>query len=542
MTELYYMSNYIFIINFANNEIIYFIILNSFILVIFLSFLLFIVTIIKLYNNNLQTLWQIYILEFIIPFISSSFFGQIFYTLLTVFSCDKDNSNNSFFSSSYKCLEGLRFYIQAPLCIIAIIILLFLSYITNLIFYNPMCLRARNKKIHSLTDVIFFVTKILMNIIFLFLKNQKDIYPLLILCNLFTGINFYYLIYYQGYSNKNIFFINNFLSLILFFGFLCLFIGKIFNSLVGFDGTSYLFVIGSILIFIYTFYKADTLLFIIDKSKISSSITFYKYILQIQTLIENKNKSRENKLILKSFLLKVEENCIQPSCFLKQYLNCLENGIDSDILLYYYMQSLFEEGLSKFNNDITLTISYIYFLVKRLSKKKKALILFDSINKSIYSIDKLFNIYRCKIILDTLWTGFDGKDKENIESEDVVKLFNYKNNVSTFKDLLNKISLLYYDFWLTLFSNNCEGKEDFKPLNDIGSKIYKLLNPIEEYFNLIYKIKNDDIEILKLYSGYIKNILNDENKYEEYHQNLLNISNDFAYETREIDYSSFFYT
>ena len=203
------------------------------------------------------------------------------------------------------------------------------------------------------------------------------------------------------------------------------------------------------------------------------------------------------------------------------------------------MQSLFEDGLKKYNNDLTLTISYIYFLVKRLSKKKKALILFESINKKIYSIDKLFNIYRCKKILETLWTGFDGKDKENIESEDVAKLFDYKNNVSKFKEQLNRISLLYYDFWLALFSNNCEGKEEFKTLNDIGSKIFKLLNPIEESFKLIHCIKNDDIEILKLYSGYIKNILNDENKFEEYHNILSNISKDYTFETREIDYASF---
>ena len=541
MDELYYMTKYIFIINFAkDNTIVYFIILNLFILIIILSLVFFIITTVKMYNNNLQSLWSIYILGFIFPFISSSFFGQIFYTLLTVFTCE-DNSDYSYFSSSYKCLEGIWFYVQAPLSMISIIILFVISYITNLIFYNPMCLRAKNRKIHSLTDVIFLFTKIVMNILFIFFRNVNDNYPLIILSIITSGINFYFLSIYQGYSNKNIFFINNFLALSLLWGFISLFLGKILNSLIGFNGTSYLFLISIILILIYVFYKSkhDELLFTIDKSKIDSSISYYKYILQLQTLIEDKNKSRENKLILKSFLIKIEENCVKNDCFLKRYLICLSNGADCDILLFYHMQSLFEDGLIKYNNDLTLTISYIYFLVKRLSKKKKALILFESINKKIYSIDKLFNIYRCKKILETLWTGFDGKDKENIESEDVAKLFDYKNNVSKFKEQLNRISLLYYDFWLALFSNNCEGKEEFKTLNDIGSKIFKLLNPIEESFKLIHCIKNDDIEILKLYSGYIKNILNDENKFEEYHNILSNISKDYTFETREIDYASF---
>ena len=544
MDDLYYMTKYFFIINFTkDNTIVYFIILNFFILIIIFSLIFFIITAIKLYNDNNnhhhQSLWPIYILAFIIPFISSSFFGQIFNTLLTVFSCE--DNNKSFFSPNYKCLKGIWFNIQAPLSIISIIILLLISYITNLICYNPMCLRAKNKKLHSITDAIFLITKILMNILFVFFKNPKDNYVLLILCIIISGINFYYLSKYQGYSNKNIFFVNNFLALLLFWGFINLFIGKILNNLFFFNGSSYLFAITIILILLYTFWKSkqETLFFTIDKSKITSSISFYKYILKLQNIIENKNKSRENKLILKSFLIKQEEHCLRNACFLKQYLKCLEKGIDSDILLYYYMQELFEEGLLKFNNDLTLTISYIYFLVKRLSKKKKALAIFESINKNIYSIDKLFNIYRCKKILETLWTGFDGKDKENIESEDVIKLFDYKNNVNKFKDLLNRVSLLYYDFWLALFSNNCEGKEEFKTLNDIGTKIYKLLNPIEESFKLIYSIKNDDIEILKLYTGYNKNIINDENKYEEYHHILSNISNDYIFETRLIDYASF---
>ena len=533
------MSTYFYFINLAtNNIVIYFAYLNLFVLIIIFSLILFIIVAFKLNNQSLISLWPIYILQFIIPFISSNIFCQIFYTLLTPFFCS--DNNHSFFDKSYKCRKGVWFDIQAPICIISIIILFIISYITNLIFYNPMCLRAKNKKIHSLTDVFFFFTKIILMSLFLIFRNANDNYPLLILSLFFTGINAYYLIAYQGYSNKTLFFINTFLGLILFWGFVCLFISQIFNSF-GFNGTCHLFVTGIFLILLYVYYltKRDILLFMIDKEKISSSIEYYKYILNLQTLIEDKNKSRENKLMLKSFLAKIEEKCVQPACFLKKYLNCLSIGIDPDILLYYYMQKLFEDGLNKFSNDLILTISYIYFLIKRLSKKKKAMILYKSINKNFYSIDKLFNLFRCKKVLETLWTGFDGKDKENIESVDIIKIFEYKNNVSQFKDLLDKISLLYYDFWLALFSNNCEGKEEFKTLNDIGNKIHRLFVPIEQSFNNIYSIKNDDIGILKLYANYIKNILNDEKNFENFHTILSNVSTEFIVETRPIDYSSF---
>lgn len=169
------MTKYIHIINFAkNNAILYFIILNFFIFVIFSSLIFFIIIAIKINKQDMKSFWPIYILQLIIPSVSSSFFSQIFFTLLTTFSCD-ENNKESFFSSSYKCLQGLWFDIQAPLSIISIIFLFLMSYITNSIFYNPMCLKAKNKKYHSLTDVVFLFTKIVMNIVFIFYKYQMII-------------------------------------------------------------------------------------------------------------------------------------------------------------------------------------------------------------------------------------------------------------------------------------------------------------------------------------------------------------------------------
>ena len=524
------------------NKTSYFIFLNLLIFVIILTTLVFIFAAVKVNrsSDHLIPKWLLSFLTFIVPAISSSFFGQIFYSLLTIFYCNYE-TNSSFYDKSEKCLQGIWFNIESVLSIIAIIFLFCLAYVTNNVFYIPMCLKGKNKKIHSLNDVIFLFTKIILNILFTCFKNNSDEYVFLILCNFTCWINYYCVSIYQGYSNKHLAFANIYLALVLLWGFLCLLFGNLIKSLIAFNGVSYLFIIGAILIFMNTYYKSKLKndLYSIDRDKISSYIEYYKYTIELQNLIEQKDNSRENKISLKSFLMRIEENCTQSYCFLKRYLNCLAQGEDLDILLYYYMQKVFEDGLNKFNNNVTITISYIYFLLKRLSKKKKAIILFKSINKNIYSIDKLFNIYRCEKILESLWTGFDGKNKENIESADIAKLFDYQNNVKEFKELLNKISLLYYDFWLALFSNNCEGKEQFKQLNDIGTKINKLLNRIEKDFELIFSIKNDDVEILKLYSFYLKDILNDEERYIQYHNILLNISTDFNFKIKENDYASY---
>ena len=196
MNLLNKMTKYIFLINFTKEHIIiYFIAYNFFVLLIIISSIFFMVIAIKLKNNNNIPLRSISILEFIIPFISSYFFGQILYTLLSIFFCEK-NTHDSFFSSSHKCFRGKWFDIQVPFSIISILFLFIISYITNSLFYNPLSLRAKHRKIHSLSDIVLLLTKILMNISLLLLKNEEDNYPLLILFIIFTGINVYCLVFY----------------------------------------------------------------------------------------------------------------------------------------------------------------------------------------------------------------------------------------------------------------------------------------------------------------------------------------------------------
>lgn len=293
------------------NKTAYFIILDLLIAFVILSTILFIIAVIKLnHSNEHQTpKWIISLLTFIIPLISSSFFGQIFYSFLTIFYCDYE-TNSSFYSQSDQCLQGIMFQVEAILCIIAIVFLFLVAYVTNCVFYIPMCLKGNNKKIHSLNDIIFLFTKIISNILFICLKSESDVYIFLILCTFTAWVNYYCVTIYQGYSNKKLAFANIYLALILLWGFLCLTIGKLVKSLLDFNGTSYLFIIGIVLIFINTYYQTQIKneLYSIDRVKITSYIEYYKYIIELQTLIEQKDNSRENKIALKSFLMKIEEN------------------------------------------------------------------------------------------------------------------------------------------------------------------------------------------------------------------------------------------
>ena len=144
--QLYEITNYIFLINFTKfNKLSYFIFINILVLFIVLSAIFFVMAAIKLNrnSNNQIPIWIISILTFIIPLISRSFFGQIFHSLLAIFYCNYE-TNSSFYSESEQCLEGIWFKIEAILCLIAIVFLFFIAYVTNCVFYIPMCLKGKN--------------------------------------------------------------------------------------------------------------------------------------------------------------------------------------------------------------------------------------------------------------------------------------------------------------------------------------------------------------------------------------------------------------
>ena len=223
------------------NKTSYFIFLNLLIFAIFSITLTFIFAAIKINRSSDHQIpmWLVSILTFLVPAISSSFFGQIFYALLTIFYCNYE-TNSSFYSESEECLQGIWFNIESVLCIIAMIFLFCMAYVTNNVFYIPMCLKGKNKKIHSLNEVIFLITKVILNILFTCFKNNSDVYIFLILCNFTAWINYYCVSIYQGYSNKHLAFANTYLALVLLWGFLCLLIGNLIKGLIEFNGTSYL--------------------------------------------------------------------------------------------------------------------------------------------------------------------------------------------------------------------------------------------------------------------------------------------------------------
>ena len=533
------ISYYIHLIFFLDNNKDLFL-SSIYIYIIFLIFItiLFIIMCLRFKAGKYNILWPITILCYALPIISKTFFGQIFLLLISIFKCIYGKT--LYYASTTQCEVGTWYYITMPLCCIALLVQIILSYITISLYYQPDFIYDNNdtlKKTNPIPDFIFLLNKILIIIIFLFDKGQNnEHWPILIILCLTTGFNAYVNIYCQNYANEIIKKLNYFFILCLFWGFFCLLISNIFLS-INFSGALYFFLCGVLLIFIYCVFYVKTNIDFLNTNfeEIYSINDYLNYIYSYMKLIKEKEISRDSSIILTSFIQKMEDKCTNKKCILKKYLQSLSKGFDSNFLLLQHAQKLFKLALNKSPSNITLKIHYIIFLTSKINQKKSAQKELSSIKIDHMVLYNKFNIFRCKKFIEENNTLVNTNKQEETDSNDIIQEIEYKNNYKEFLKLLSKSSSLYYEFWSSLYTSHLQGTEDFRKLNDIGAELNIIIEQIEKTFEKMRQIKNNDLTVIKLYESYLKNILNNEEKYEKYHKisNNLIIDNKFYFEDKD---------
>ena len=524
-----------------NNRVTYFISVNIVIFItILLTFLLIFLSF-KIKKKPLKFLWPVKLLRFGLPLFTNTLFGPFFLLESTIFDC---TNGGTYVDSKLRCRTGKWYAIDGPLAGIAMGLMCFLTLLNSSLYYIPTFIKKGNdyiKKSSSLPLVFFQLTK--MAIIILFISDkaeESEHWAVLSILIFFTGLNAYITISFDTRENKILQKIDNALSLMLVWMFLSLFIGNIFKSW-EFNGSIFLVIIGMIIIIVFNYYylvKVYNYLDI-DFNEINSSKDFITYINFYINIIESKDKLRDSDLIFRSIVDKIEQKCKDNNCYLKKYLESLEKGVDSNFLLYKHIQNLFELALAKLPNDIDLRINYIIYLAFKMNKKKQAKIELSKFEEDTISFEGNFNVYRCKKLMEDYFSYSYKSREEGIDNIDVLEALEYKKYANDFKELLTNISSLYYKFWSTLLDSHFQGSEDFQKLNDIGVKINQSLTKIEESFIKLQQIKNNDTQIIKLYMGFAKEILNDINKYKNYREILINIYLENNVENKDIDYINF---
>ena len=509
-------------------------------LLLFVLVLFFIMSF-RLKSGKYDIQWPISFLKYLLPILCFTFFGQIFLLLTSVFRC---LTGRLYYAATVSCEIGPWYYVTAPLSILSLIAQIIISYMTISIYYQADFINeGKNllKKRTSLPDIIFFVNKIIVIIIFEFDKGvEVEHWGILFIICVLSGTNAYATIFLQNYENLVIKKFHYFYCLFYFWGFLCLLIGKIFKSW-NFNGAFYLFLIGLVLIVIYCLFHAKTYLEFLhqDFNDINSSQNCINYIRSYLKFVKEKEVCRDSSMLITSFIEKMEVGCTNSNCILKKYLISLSKGFDSNFMLLQFAQKLFKIALNKFPRDINLRIHYIIFLLTKVNQKKNAQKELFSIKPGFIFLDDNFKLFRCKKYLEE-YNSMVNKDEEDvIESNDIFQAMEYKNNLIEFKKLLSKSSYLYYDFWSSLYSSHLQGTEDFKKLNDIGAELNQLIENIEKIFEKLLEIKNNDLITIQLYESYVKNILNDKEKYEKYYNISMNLITDNKVDNKEIDFTNF---
>ena len=452
--------------------------------------------------------------------------------------CDL-KKKSSIIDNSLECHKGSWFYFGSILTVICLICLLYMCFITILMFYTPNFIIDENDKIkksNSIPDLILFINKIIFVVVINSIRDSQWF----ILCILFlcTFINTWSLFYYNYYDNIILRKLSQSLGLILFSCIICLIIGKIFQAW-NFNGALHLFLFATLLnVFIFIYHKEKVNKFYnINFKQIDSSEEILKYIKNFLMLIKFKDKNRNNFIIFKTLILLREENCINKNCKLKRYLKFYEKGYKMDFLLYDYCQQLFEIGLKKFPNDIILKANYIIYLVVQMSKRKLAKKIILTMKEEMFFYQNNYIIFCCKKYIESYVPGEKSFLEESNKS--IMKTIEYENIYNLFKENISKAASLYYEFWASLYKSHLQGTEDFIKLNNIGDTLNSLIKNIEENYYKLHNVKSDDFRVINLYSGFLKNILNSKIKYNDLKNDFFSLLNEDKIQEKEFDYSNF---
>ena len=493
-----------------NNVQIYFILVNVIIALIYSLSALLIVMSYKIKNKNYNILWPISVLKICLPFFSVGFFGQVFLLLTTVLDCQ---NGKTYVSKEILCRTGTWFSIEAPLTLLAMLLHALLALATNTLYYKSTFIKYGSdvlKKTNCYPDVMLLFTKIFVIVLFILDDGkEEEHWVVLFFLILVTGLNSLCNFIYQTRQNQKLNDLNNIFCLMPFFGFLSLFIGKIFKFL-GFNGSLFLFFSWCIFgVLFILFYKNKDLDFaMINYKQIENPGEYLNYIHKFHKIILNKNNSRNDYSILKSLLSKKEEKCVDIRCPIKKYLENISNEIDDIFPLLQYCEKLFDFGISKFPNDIILKINYSMFLIFEMNNNKKALITLNNISTNIFYFEDNYNIFRCQRLIDEYIIN---KNK----STNTVNSYEYKKKVHEFKLLVSKTTSLYYDFWTLIIINKLNVTNNIDDLNKIGSEIIKLNKNIKEEYETLMKIKPDNYDLISFYSNFTENVLNDHEKFKK---------------------------
>ena len=494
----------------------------SFFVVLFIFFGILYISILY-YKNNLRKVWLINILREINSFLIGPLFIPILSILLSILNCE---NGINYFNKKITCRNNLSTNIHFLYSIISSLLLILESLLVETIYFETQFSNNNPKaKYSSEVDILFFLSKILIILLFTFFNKKSNDWFLIMILFIISLFNLLIFLSMNPYYNKSIVKAYGILFSTFFWANAVLLWGKILEKR-DFNGCIILFIIG-IPIIIFLIITKDILFtgnVLFSINKLTNGNQAIKVIREILYLIDTKESKRSSKLILTSYINQAEEKCINNDCPIKKYLNTLKNSnIDVPVFLLQHCENIFQNYISKFPLEIKLRIFYSNFLMERLNKKKQASNELKNAENYPMSFEEEFILFRYKKILEE-YNPKEGEEEGNL---DAISNLEYSNYYKSFRNSIIKVSSLYVDFWTLLLNHNEDINEDLTQLNDYGTEINKLVEEVNNSFSKMQKYKKNDSEVITFYSDFLNDILNDKEKSDKYKQLLLENENNF---------------
>lgn len=415
------------------------------------------------------------------------------------------------------------FYVYVTIAIVFGIALLYYVYIGNYLCYDQIYNKKNFTAKQTSIPEIFVIVLNISNVVFTEIVQNEDvfiiIYFILSICVFWSYFSLSHL------YNEKISKVNICASLIILWNSACLVICDIFDK-IKFDGGIILFFCGAIIILfvIIAFYQVEFCITDITKYQYSS-LYGYLHIVKVMDLIGDVEKNeRKAKILLESYIFSYEQSCPLKNCPLSMYGREVHKGnYNMYSFLLQHIEVRFKRLIDKFPTDAFIRIMFAYFINKKLKKQNYAHSMLAMLENQSNSLVNDFLLFRMNALLE----------KEENDSVFKGEHISYSSLFASFKEKILRISKLYINFWSTLFFYHQNTSNDLSRLNDVGFEIERTRAEIDEDFEELQKMRPNNIQVLRYYSDFLNEVINDKENATKYASKIKEIKQE-----TKIDFSS----
>ena len=441
--------------------------------------------------------------------------------ILGVFSCENKVMK---YSTNIKCYEGLHIAMIFIGCLLLIVYLAIIILFHITLFEFGAIHGKLKAAFTSSTEENLVLMKIVLVIIYQFIKHELALALITFCIGIFLFFDFLSKMPFIKNSINKLYFI--LYLLFVWTGFTCIislllkdskFEGGVLLLLLG-----YPFTILAVVSREMEFTVDRVFEYVGDKHKDGYKVLMeIEYFLKLEDSLEDEIKAREQK-ILYSYIDNYEKNCTDNECSLKQFLEYpmkIENFQDMKICLLQHAEMLYKSAVSKFPFNAKLRLSYAIFLYKRLNKRQKGTNEILLLNRYTTNLEDAFLIYRAQRYIEE-------ENEGHSDSETNTKIVNsvtYKAILNNIKSLIGKITTNYIDFWTILAISDETKSENFLKMSRIGTKISKLNEDLMSDIERLERVNLYDQDIIKLYTQYLTDIVNNPTKANIYNDKLVEL-------------------